>query len=105
VFKYYSREAFTTYLKYLQTFNGQGKADITDEVKAVARKIIAQAIQIPSVFNFSDLLSFEAIRSLDGEPAFSLLKVYIDGDLSDLRKLLSTNASLPDQIGLCGHFP
>lgn len=45
-------------------------------------------------FQFDDLMEFDAVKALSGEPLYKLLDIFINGDVKQFNAFASSNASV-----------
>ncbi|KAF9435344.1 hypothetical protein BGZ76_006476 [Entomortierella beljakovae] len=86
-------------IKYLTSFNGS--SDLAGQ-KAHATRAITEAIALPEVLNFENLLKADAVRELKNENVYELFSVFMDGNVQDYRGLIAKNGSLVKDLGLDG---
>ena len=77
-------------LKYLSTFSTCSA--VTADMKTVSLNAVVLALSTPTVLNFEDLFNAPVVQStLRTEKSFDLLKIFLDGTLSDYRNFLNKN--------------
>ncbi|CAG8496440.1 5615_t:CDS:2 [Ambispora gerdemannii] len=83
-------------LKYLKTFK-----DSTDlSSKEAATRAVVQAIKLPEILRFEDLLELKAIQTLTEEKIFELLRVFLNGTLKEYREFIGKNPEIIEKYEL-----
>jgi translation initiation factor 3 subunit M len=68
-----------------------------------AIQAISTSLKLPSVFDFDTLYKIDAIIKLQGHELFSLLKVFLSGDLEDYKRWESEYSGSIEKYGDCPH--
>ncbi|KAK9766939.1 hypothetical protein K7432_003611 [Basidiobolus ranarum] len=90
----YYKQSYEFTLKYLTSFESEA-----EEGKEFAKKAIAEVIKMPGVFQFEDLAKLPSVQLLKDETIFSLLSIFLSGNLKEYRKFISENAQLSQELG------
>lgn len=69
------------------------------KAQAAALGVIAKALKLPSVLNFDGLLKLDAVRRVKDHQLFALLKIILQGGLSDYQQWLSANEVVLTEFG------
>lgn len=93
-------DAFLYLKKYAQLFQGESDSasDLSEkEVQEATLKLLKDAIQLPSVIQFDDLLHFKTVKALEKGKHQNLVKlcrVFLTGDVNDLSSFQKKNAQM-----------
>jgi len=84
----YFIESHKCLLKYLTSFESGSPVA---EAKQHATKALVEAINIPTEFQFDDLLKLKAVQQLQQEKVFELVKVFVSSDLNGFEACYKAN--------------
>ncbi|RIB22426.1 hypothetical protein C2G38_2173976 [Gigaspora rosea] len=84
-------------LKYLATYTS---SDDLSVAKSAASRAVIEAIQLPEILSFEDLLELDTIQALKNEEVFELLKVFLSGNLKEYKQFVDTNPGAVEKLGL-----
>lgn len=85
-------------LKHLATYSAP---DDLSAAKTAAIRAVAEAIQLPEILSFEDLLELHAIQCLKSEEKlFDLLKVFLSGNLREYQDYVAVNPGAVEKFGL-----
>lgn len=91
-------DAFLHLKRYHEFFQGEKAAAIEKrEVQELAVELIKDAIQLPSVIQFDDILNFDTVKALakgSNKDLVELCRVFLSGNVNDLRDFHKKNAKL-----------
>jgi translation initiation factor 3 subunit M len=73
----------------------------TAEAQAAALDVIKTALIDPTMFDFDQLFKLDAVVKLKDHPLFSLLNVFMSGNLPDLENWNKTNSTTLGEFGTC----
>ncbi|CAG8598906.1 18557_t:CDS:2 [Dentiscutata erythropus] len=83
--------------QYLATYT---PSDDLSVAKSAASRAVVEAIQLPEILSFEDLLELDAIKALKNEQVFELLKVFLNGNLKEYKQFVDTNPGVVEKLGL-----
>lgn len=69
------------------------------KAEAAALSLIATSLRLPSVFNFDPLLKIDAVRVVKDHQLFALLKILLEGGLSDFHSWLEKHEAVLGEFG------
>ncbi|RIA89008.1 hypothetical protein C1645_773446 [Glomus cerebriforme] len=85
-------------LKHLATYTS---SDDLSTAKSSATRAVIEAIQLPEILSFEDLLELHAIQCLKNEEKlFDLLKVFLNGNLKEYKAYVDKNPGDVEKFGL-----
>merc|ERR1719491_383082 len=93
-------DAFLYLKKYAQLFQAESESASElseEEVQEPTLQLLKDAIQLPSVIQFDDLLHFKTVKALEKGKHQNLVKlcrVFLTGDVNDLRNFQKKNPKL-----------
>lgn len=94
-------EAFQHLKSYHQLFQGEDAKVIgTDEVKALTMDLLKDAICLPSIIRFDDILAFDTVKALGKSKEAALVQLcdtFLSGSVNDLRDFQKKNAKIFDE--------
>lgn len=94
-------DAFEYLKRYHVLSKNEPAAKLKEKVVHEATvQLLKDAIQIPSVIQFDDLLAFETVKALKGTPEQDLIEicnVFLSGTVNDLRAVQKKHSKLFDQ--------
>mmetsp|Transcript_40053 Transcript_40053/g.127468 ORF Transcript_40053/g.127468 Transcript_40053/m.127468 type:complete len:418 (+) Transcript_40053:83-1336(+) len=97
-------DAFQYLKKYHQLFQGESANAIGDsKVTDSTIQLIKDAVQLPSVIQFDDILAFDTVKALKKTKQADLLKLcstFLSGTVNDLRDFHKKNGKLFEEHGL-----
>mmetsp|Transcript_13212 Transcript_13212/g.17885 ORF Transcript_13212/g.17885 Transcript_13212/m.17885 type:complete len:420 (+) Transcript_13212:34-1293(+) len=97
-------DAFQHLKMYHQLFQGAEPADIDNEkVRAMTIELLKEAVMLPSVIQFDDILAFDTVSALAKTKQAGLVKLcttFLSGSVSDLKDFHSKNAKLFEEHGI-----
>jgi len=98
-------ESFQYLKRYHQLFQGAGADALkTDKVQESTVQLLKDAIQIPAVIQFDDILGFETVQAFakgkEGVPLVKLCEVFFSGTVNDLRDFHKKNEAVFKQHDL-----
>jgi len=100
-------DAFSYLKRYHQLFQGEAEAVLTDDtVVACTVQLLKDAVEVPTVIQFDDLLGFDTVKALSKSKKSSesglvkLCEIFFSGSLSDMRQFESKNQALFKEHGL-----
>ncbi|KAF8592729.1 PCI domain-containing protein [Ramaria rubella] len=70
------------------------------KAKPVALTVIATSLRLPSIFNFDPLLKIDSIRTAKDHQIFHLLKILLNGGISEYQTWLETNEAVLSEFEL-----
>ncbi|KAF9481875.1 PCI domain-containing protein [Pholiota conissans] len=76
-------------LLYLQSLPGS-----SEETKAVAVDVVANALRLPSVFDFDALFKLDAVIAIKDHELFSLLQIFLNGGLPEFKAWQSSHPQI-----------
>jgi len=94
-------DAFLYLKRYAQLYQGE-----TDEVLKMEHvqeftvRLVLDALQLPSVIQFDDIISFDAVQALNGTKQAKLVDlcgVFLSGDVNDLKVFHDANAKFLEE--------
>jgi translation initiation factor 3 subunit M len=90
-------DAFLFLKKYAELFRGAAQSELSlDEVQDATVVLLKDAVQLPSVIQFDDLLGFDTVKALaKGKHGklVELCQLFLNGDVKDLDKFKSSNGA------------
>ncbi|CAG8452583.1 6778_t:CDS:2 [Paraglomus occultum] len=92
-----AKESYDFLLKYLATFNG---SDNYTEAKIAATRALTEAIQLPEILSFENLVELDAVKTLKDEKLFELLKIFLGSTLKEYKTFTEQNPGLVEKLGL-----
>ncbi|CAG8758549.1 666_t:CDS:2, partial [Racocetra fulgida] len=92
----HSKRSHDFLLKYLATYTS---SDDLSAAKSAASRAIIEAIQLPEILSFEDLLELDAIQTLKNDEVFELLKVFLNGNLKEYKSYVDTNPGVVEKLG------
>lgn len=97
-------DAFQHLKRYHLLFKGE-KAELLNkpEVQEAAIQLLKDAVQLPSVIQFDDLLAFDTVKALQkgkSKDLVQLCQVFLSGTVNDLRTFQQKNGKLFEEYGL-----
>ncbi|KDN35979.1 hypothetical protein K437DRAFT_260261 [Tilletiaria anomala UBC 951] len=92
------KKAYGFQLLYLRFLSSQQTS--VEKAKEVAEKVIADAIRLPSIFDFEELAQIPAVQALKGSPAGDLLAILTEGSAADLKTWLGNNKSEAQRLNI-----
>jgi len=98
------KDAYDWSIRYLGTFDKD--AQVTDEDVHEAYDTALEAIRIPNIYRYDDLISLQPVKKLEGhsntlyDKTFSLLKIYLQQDVQAFNQLVDSNQDLLKQLVL-----
>ncbi|CAG8719918.1 15539_t:CDS:2, partial [Acaulospora morrowiae] len=84
-------------LKYLATYTSSEDLSV---IRPFACRAITEAIQLPEILNFEDLLKLDTIQAQKGEELFELLKVFLSGNLKEYKVFVEGKPGVIEKLGL-----
>jgi len=85
-------------LKHLATYSS---SDDLSTAKSAATRAVIEAIQLPEILSFEDILELHVIKCLKGEEKlFDLLKVFLNGNLKEYKAYVDKNPGEVEKFGL-----
>lgn len=93
-------DAFAMLKRYHMLFRGEDDKVIgSDEATSLTVQLLKDAIQLPSVIQFDDLLSYDTVKSLGkskkpGSDLAKLGQIFLSGSVQDLRDFYKANKKL-----------
>jgi translation initiation factor 3 subunit M len=88
-------EAFLYLKRYAQLFQGAKDSEMKDEtVESATIQLLQDALQLPSVIQFDDILAYDTVKALSkGKHAKlnELCKLFLNGDVKDLDSFQKKN--------------
>ncbi|KAL5035456.1 hypothetical protein RTP6_003148 [Batrachochytrium dendrobatidis] len=93
-------QAQSCLLRYLNTYQGLTKEVNTESINTLAVKALVQAISIPEVLNFEDVLSLTAVQALGSTKIFELAKIFLDQSLTKYKAFVTKNPKFVREQGL-----
>lgn len=100
-------DAFLQLKSYHLLFQDKAKAELENkEVQEATLQLIKDALQLPSVIQFDDILKLDTVKVFGNSkhPAKDLVKlctVFFSGDVNDLREFNKKNAKLFTEYDIC----
>jgi hypothetical protein len=92
-----SKQSHDFLLKYLATYSS---SDDLSTAKSAATRAVIEAIQLPEILSFEDLLELDAIKCLKSEEKlFDLLKVFLNGNLKEYKAYVNENPGAVENFG------
>jgi len=95
-------DAFMYLKTYHQLFQG-ASADTLNEAESATTQLIKDAITLPNVFQFDDIVVLDTVKALGKgkQPALvKLCDVFLSGNVGDLKEFQSKNGKIFDEHGL-----
>eukprot|EP00930_Biecheleria_cincta_P024386 TRINITY_DN1745_c0_g1_i1.p1 TRINITY_DN1745_c0_g1~~TRINITY_DN1745_c0_g1_i1.p1 ORF type:complete len:416 (-),score=93.70 TRINITY_DN1745_c0_g1_i1:325-1572(-) len=95
-------DAFLYLKKYHKLFLG-ASADALTEAEAATVQLIKDAITLPNVFQFDDIVALDTVKALGKGEQGALVKlceIFLSGDVNDLKEFNSKNGKIFDEQGL-----
>jgi len=98
-------EAFLFLKRYHQLFQAAGADALKDKkVQEAAMQLLEDAVKIPAVIQFDDILAFDTVKALakgkEGTPLVRLCEVFFSGSVNDLRDFHKKNEAVFTQYNL-----
>uniref|UniRef100_A0A7S0A8Y8 Eukaryotic translation initiation factor 3 subunit M n=1 Tax=Pyrodinium bahamense TaxID=73915 RepID=A0A7S0A8Y8_9DINO len=97
-------DAFQHLKRYHQLFQGEAPGAVSSEpVMEATIELIKDAVQLPSVIQFDDILAFDTVKALGETKQADLVKLcttFLSGTVNDLRNFHKQHAKLFDEHGL-----
>ena len=93
------KRAHDCLVKYLLTFQDED-ANTLKSVYHQARTAVVEALQLPDIFEFDQLIVLPAVRQLEHDLAFLLLQFFIQGSLHGYMQFHERHASDIQALGL-----
>mmetsp|Transcript_94379 Transcript_94379/g.281673 ORF Transcript_94379/g.281673 Transcript_94379/m.281673 type:complete len:420 (+) Transcript_94379:53-1312(+) len=97
-------EAFQHLKRYHQLFQGETPATISDgQVMELTIELVRDAVQLPSVIQFDDILAFDTVKALAETKHSGLVQLcgtFLSGTVNDLRDFQAKNARLFEEHGI-----
>ncbi|KAI8923389.1 hypothetical protein BC831DRAFT_429030 [Entophlyctis helioformis] len=87
-------------LKHLNTYQGLSKEAGAEGVKKHATKALVQAISIPEVLVFDDVLRLTAVQALGANKLVDLAKIFLDQSLAQYKAFVAKNPKFVKEQGL-----
>ncbi|KAH6562073.1 hypothetical protein BASA50_004193 [Batrachochytrium salamandrivorans] len=86
-------------LRHLNTYQGLEKEASASDVKELASKALVQAISIPEVLNFEDVLRLTAVTALGSTKIVELSKIFLNQSLTNYNEFLTKNSKFVKEQG------
>jgi len=97
-------DAFLFLKRFHLLYQGCDQKDLSSqEVKDCTIELLKDAVHLPQVIQFDDLLGFDTVKALDGTNAkdlVALCRVFLSGSVSDLRDFHNKHSKLFDEYEL-----
>ena len=97
-------EAFQHLKRYHLSFQGAKAAELTaSSVTEATIELIKDAVQLPVVIQFDDILGFDTVKALSKGKNADLVKlcdVFFSGTVNDLRSFQKSNSKIFDEHGM-----
>merc|ERR1719191_130326 len=91
-------DAFLYLKKFAQLFQGEKDSELsTAEVQEPTIQLLKDALQLPSVIQFDDILKFDTVKALNKSKhakLITLCQLFLNGDVKDLEKFHKDNKKL-----------
>jgi len=91
-------DAFLYLKRFAQLFQGEKESELgTAEVQEPTIQLLKDALQLPSVIQFDDILKFDTVKALNKSKhakVIDLCKLFLNGDVKDLDKFHKDNKKL-----------
>ncbi|KAJ3343601.1 hypothetical protein HDU93_007482 [Gonapodya sp. JEL0774] len=85
------REAYESSIKLLSTYT---KSPFPPSVRERALDCVAMAVRAPEVYNFEEVYALPAVRAIEQEDMFVLLKIFLNGGLAEYKVWAKDHKSL-----------
>lgn len=69
------------------------------EAQPAALAVIAKALKLPGILNFDAVLKLDAVRLVKDHKVFALLKIFLQGGLSDYQQWITANENVLAEFG------
>lgn len=89
-----------TLLRFLGTSTESGQGSSAPATKDAAEQTVALALGLPHVFDFEELASIDAVKSLKGTPVGQLLDIFLQGSTKDFASWRSSHAAEMSRLRL-----
>jgi len=98
-------DAYEYLKKYVQMYQGSTEKEMSQaNVEQSVVQLVKDAIELPGIFQFDDMLSLDAVKNLRKSKQKELVQlcdIFLSGTVDDLKQFHSKNKKLFEQHNLC----